>query len=301
MPRDALQAGHARDPHPAPPGTPLRTLLRVGRTHVKLGIESDAPRWRARRRSLRARCPEPENVTNQSKRTPGQETIEAAKHATASRPFTKVYWSEEEKRVFQEEAASHGQNESAYARFILSARKDPLLFLHMCRLRDPGFAAGLMGNASDAGKAAELENKLLRASHENEALTRERDEFAHRAEDTEQRLQQATDRARDLATRVVELSRLLADNRERALEADASFEGEPDACMSIVRALSVQPRLKRKDLEARLTENEGFAPEAAKEAVQVALRLGLVVHANGGTLKLATPPSDPASDGSVTA
>ena len=54
-------------------------------------------------------------------------------------------------RAFAAEAREYGQRESEYARFILNARKEPMLFLQLCRLRDSTFAAGLMGNPTEAG------------------------------------------------------------------------------------------------------------------------------------------------------
>ncbi|HEX2021404.1 MAG TPA: hypothetical protein VHH36_01720 [Candidatus Thermoplasmatota archaeon] len=77
------------------------------------------------------------------------------------RPLTKVYWSGQEKAAFQQEARDHNQKESEYARFILTARKDPVPFLQYRRLRDPGFARGLTGNPADAGRVAELEKRVV--------------------------------------------------------------------------------------------------------------------------------------------
>jgi hypothetical protein len=89
----------------------------------------------------------------------------------------KVYLSEEEKTAFEEEARTHSPKSSGrradasgYARFILNARKDPLLFLHLCRLRDPTFAAGLIGNPQEASRLVEFEKKLLTADHEADMI-----------------------------------------------------------------------------------------------------------------------------------
>lgn len=103
--------------------------------------------------------------------------------------------SDNEKGAFQAETESHGQNESAYARFILQTRKDPLMFLQLCRLDDPAFAHELVGKPMDAGKLADFEKQVLEARHSAKNLARDRGELQKQVKELERRLTAATDKA----------------------------------------------------------------------------------------------------------
>ena len=208
---------------------------------------------------------------------------------SASRGLTKVYWSPEEKEAFDKEAKSHRQHASEYARFILNARKDPLLFLQLCRLRDSTFAQGLMGNPADAGRVAELEKRVLELDYAKTSAEHERDEAARRAETAESRLGEALERQQALAGYVVDLARAQDSNRERAVSTDVEYESVPRPFLAIIKALTATPRLHRKDLEARLVD-EGMTQKEASDAITAAARLDLVVKGRDMRYYLAKQP-----------
>ena len=209
----------------------------------------------------------------------------------ARKPFLKVYLASEEKAAFMEEAEAHGQDASVYARFILRARTDPLLFLQLARLLHPGFASGLMGNPTDAGRVAELEKRVLELTHERDGATRERDAAEGRAGKLEERLHEAQDRAQSLAAYVADLARVAAQNGERAMQAGEEVEAVPRATLLLVKTLSVTPGLRRKELEGTL-EGEGLTALEASEAVIGADRLGVVVKGKDGRYRLARQPTE---------
>lgn len=205
------------------------------------------------------------------------------------RRLVKVYLlSEAERRAFYDEAGSHGQTASEYARFILQARKDPLMFLHLCRLRDPAFAQGLLGKPTEAGRVAELERDNLALTHDKADLLRERDELARKCEEQERRLAELTEKTQSLAAQVVDLARVQEANRDRAVKQGTAYEAIPKPLLAVVKALSVGARPTRKELEARLAQ-EGMGPEEASQAVAGASRLGLIVLSAGGRYVLAKP------------
>lgn len=202
-------------------------------------------------------------------------TVEPAKAA----PPLKVYLTAEERIAFEREAATHKQSASGYARFILESRADPLLFLQLCRLRDPAFAQHLMGNPNDAGRVIELEKTLAELSSRADLADRDRADAMKRAEEAERRLQEAQERAHELAGQVVELHRIQQANRERMMQAGAPYEESPPTpTAQIVAVLTVAPRLLRKELEARLIEG-GMAQQEASNAIAAAARAGLIQRA----------------------
>lgn len=218
-------------------------------------------------------------------------TAPPAEEPTARRPFLKVYLPAEEKAAFAEEAARHRQDASEYARFILGARTDPLLFLQLARLLHPGFAAGLMGNPADAGRVAELEKQVLTLTRERDDATRERDEADGRAGKLEERLHEAQDRAQSLAAYVVDLAKVETHNRERATSAGEEVEAVPRSTLLLVKVLSVTPGLRRKELEGSL-EAEGLSAREASETVIGAERLDLITKGKDGRYRLAKQPTE---------
>ncbi|GEM_PF-3461873 len=216
--------------------------------------------------------------------------------ASGKRIFLKVYLSAQEKAAFEEEARQHSPggsqrrpDASAYARFILGARKDPLLFLQYCRLRDPSFAAGLMGNPQDAGRVAELEKRVLELTRERDDATRDRDDAEKHAADLERRLTDATERAQSLAGYVVDLARTDQGNRERAMSAGAEVEAIPRPTLLIVKALSVSAGLRRPELVERLM-SEGLTEVEAGDAIKGASRLDLITKGKDMRYRLAKQP-----------
>jgi hypothetical protein len=201
--------------------------------------------------------------------------------------LTKVYWARGEKEAFAAEARGYGQRESEYARFILNARREPMLFLQLCRLRDPAFAAGLMGNPADAGRVTELEKRALEASHEADALLKERAELEKRTAELERQLADATDRTRDLAAQVVDLARIQDAARERSLASGTEYETTGKPFLAVVTALRIAGRMTKKDLENALVEESKLSPADAASAVQSSIRLGLVVRGADSRYRLA--------------
>lgn len=213
-----------------------------------------------------------------------------ADDSPAHRRLVKVYLpTEAEKQAFHEEAASHNFNASEYGRFILQARKDPLMFLHLCRLRDPGFAHGLLGKPTEAGRVAELERDNLALAHEKAELERERAELARRCEELEKQLAEATTQTQELAGRVLALSRAQEENREEAVRRGTPYRATDKATFCVVKALSVGGRPTRKELEGRLVKDEGMTPDEASRAIAGASRVGLIVLSPGGRYILAKP------------
>jgi hypothetical protein len=208
------------------------------------------------------------------------------------RGLTKVYWPTSKKDAFSQEAKSHGRRESEYARFILEAREDPLLFLQLCRLLHPGFGAGLMGNTADAGRVADLEKQLLEARHEADTLLKERAGLEKQAEELERRLAGATDRAQELAAHVVDLARLQEANRERAVQGGAEYEATAGPFLPLVKLLRVAGRMTRKELEAALVTEAGLGQASAQQAVNGAGRLGLIVKGADARFRLAKAPAE---------
>lgn len=201
----------------------------------------------------------------------------------------KVYLTQEEKREFQQEAALHRQKESQYARFILNARQDPMMFLQLCRLRDPGFAAGLMGNPAEAGKVADLEKRLMEATHEADTLLKERADLERRNEELERQLAEAADRARDLAAQVVDLAKLQGASRERAMTGDVEYEASAKPFLAVIRTLRIAGRMTKKELEAALIEEAKMSAADAAQAVTQAGRLGIIVKGADARFRLAKP------------
>lgn len=211
--------------------------------------------------------------------------------ASAARGLTKVYWSPKEKEDFDQEAKSHHQHASEYARFILNARKDPLLFLQLCRLRDASFAQGLMGNPADAGRVTELEKRVLELEHVKTLVEQERDLATRRAEAAETRLGEALERQQDLASYVVDLARAQELNRDRSVAMGSEYDGVPRPFLTIINALTATPRLHRKDLESRLME-EGMKQKEASDAITAAARLDLIVKGRDMRYYLAKQPQE---------
>lgn len=211
--------------------------------------------------------------------------------SAARKPFLKVYLASEEKAAFMREAEAHGQEASVYARFILRARTDPLLFLQLARLLHPGFASGLMGNPTDAGRVAELEKQVLTLTHERDDAARERDAAEGRAAKLEDRLHETQERVQSLAAYTADLMRAAAGNAERAMQTGATVEDVPRATLLLVKALSIAPGLRRKELEGTL-EGDGLSAREASEAVIGAERLGLVVKGKDGRYRLAKQPTE---------
>ena len=207
------------------------------------------------------------------------------------RGLTKVYWPASKKEAFAREARSHGRRESEYARFILEAREDPLLFLQLCRLLHPTFAAGMMGNGADAGRVAELEKQLLEARHEADTLLRERADLEKANEALEANLASATDRAASLAAHVVELAKLRDGARERALSKGQPNEESGALFLPLLKVLRVAGRMTKKELEAALVE-EGMGEATAQEAVAGAARLGLIRKGTDSRYRLAKPAQE---------
>jgi hypothetical protein len=205
----------------------------------------------------------------------------------AARGLTKVYWTAQDKASFAEEAASHGLRESEYARFILNARGDPLLFLQLCRLRDPAFAQGLMGNAQDAGRVVELDKLAAELSAKLDLAARDRDDAKRRAEEAERRLVESHERNETLAGYVADLLRLQQANHERALKEGRESEKTDPAAVRVAAALAVGPLL-RADLEARLMEGGASQPEASAQIAGLA-RAGVIKKGRDARYRLASP------------
>ncbi len=212
--------------------------------------------------------------------------VEAAKV-----PPLKVYLTAPEREAFEREAGSHSQSASGYARFILQSRADPLLFLQLCRLRDPAFAQHLLGNPNDAGRVVELEKTLAELSNRADLAERDRSDAVRRAEEAERRLAECQERAHELAGHVVELHRAHEANRERMMGAGTEYEEVPGPTRAILGALTIAPRLARKDLEARLMET-GISEQEASRAIAGAARLGLIVKGKDARYSLASPAGD---------
>ncbi|MFA5860786.1 MAG: hypothetical protein WDA16_03735 [Candidatus Thermoplasmatota archaeon] len=227
-------------------------------------------------------------MTTEAQETISASTAQLVTGTVEGRGLTKVYWASSEKEAFVLEARSHGQRESEYARFILTARKDPMLFLQLCRLRDATFAHGLMGNPAEAGKVAEIEKRLSEATHEVDSLLRDRQDLEKRNEALERSLADAVDRARDLAGQVVDLARIQDAARERAVAGGAEYESTAKPFLAVVQALRIAGRMTKKELEASLVEAK-YSQADASQAVQQASRLGLVVKGADARLRLAKP------------
>lgn len=198
----------------------------------------------------------------------------------------KVNLSAAERAAFIEEAGNHNQSASGYARFILGARKDPLLFLQLCRLRDPEFARGLMGNPTDAGRVADLEKRLMEATHQKEQTERDLADAEARAKAAESRLSECLERAEALSAHVVSLLRVQEAAQTRARAAGMEHELVSAPLLAVVKALTATPRLSRKELEAHLTADGMTAPDAA-QAIQQAARLGLIHKGGDARYRLA--------------
>lgn len=203
---------------------------------------------------------------------------------------TKVYWPRSEKLAFRQEALKHRQAESAYAKFILDARKDPLLFLQMCRLLHPGFAQGLAGNPADTARMGELETRTLKLEAEKADLLRQLEDAAWRRDELETQLAACADRAAALAGHVVSLARAQDANRDRAMAGGGEYEGVPKALVKVAKAARIAPAT-RAELETRLVE-EGMSKTEASEAIGQAARLELIVRGRDQRYRLAKPPEE---------
>lgn len=205
-------------------------------------------------------------------------------------PVLKVYLPPTEKAAFIAEARRNRQDASDYARFILGARSDPILFVQLARLLNPGFLAGFAGNPADAGRVAELEKQVLTLTHERDDAARDRDEAEKRAAAVEAQLAESMHHQRRLAAYVADLGRVDGGNRARAMAASEEVEAIPRELLLVVGALAAGP-LTRKGLEERLTA-DGLTPEAARAAILQADAGSIITKGRDSRYRLARQPTE---------
>ncbi|HEX2021402.1 MAG TPA: hypothetical protein VHH36_01710 [Candidatus Thermoplasmatota archaeon] len=166
-----------------------------------------------------------------------------------------------------------------------------MLFLQYCRLRDPDFARGLMGNPADAGRVAELEKRVVELDRDRDEAERRAGEAEKRVDELERRLAEAHERQQSLTSYVVDLARAQDNNRERAVAASVPFEAVPKPLLGIINAFAAKPRMTRKELEARLVE-AGMTQQEAGDAITSAARMDLIVKGRDMAYRLAQPPRE---------
>lgn len=205
----------------------------------------------------------------------------------------KVRLKAKDKEEFAQEAARHHQGQSAYARFILEARKNPALFLKLCHLRDPAFAnrLSLGGGGADSSRVVGLEAQVKELTQAKEALARERDQAWSQSANLERHLAQAEARAEALGRQVWDHIRVQEAAYERAVEAGIPWEGIPLLQLPVLKALSARGRLTRPDLERALVQ-DGLLPSHASHAVTTCAHMGFIQKGADDRYRLAKEPDD---------